>query len=256
MEICVYNLKMNDILASFKRVLLPIYKKGNIASLNEQFDDQGAVSRLKVDCPELDFGIKLDMSRNDPHETDHGNIQLLHEGLKDLPPSIAAKPEFWAWYAHAFHSDYVVYRSETERKSYDERSVLRDFFCRSKTEQPRRMLVVNLLSRLWWTGRLLYDSAHSNPYHFLELFTKSAYNSKVLLLASSTAPNNHDIMMGLMDAVETYRDECGLDDVSRKHILPCTKYLNSIGAVRMIDTLGREKIKELCLARLKLAMDE
>ena len=251
MDICVYNLKMNDILAPFDKQLLPIYRKGNIASLNEVFAEKGAISTLNVDCPKLEFAIQLEMEKEDSHETDFNNIQLLYEGLKDLPPSIAAKPEFWAWYAHAFQSEYVIYRSETTRGEYDERSVLRDFFCRSKTEQPRRMLIVNLLARLWWSGRLLYDKDDANPYHVLELVTKSAYNSKMLLLASSTAPNNHEIMMGLMDAVETYKNENELDDISRAHFLPCTKYLNSIGAVKMIDTLGRAEIRRICLNRIK-----
>jgi hypothetical protein len=144
-------------------------------------------------------------------------------------------------------ADYVMYRSETDRKRYDERSVLRDFFCRSRTEQPRRMLVVNLLSRLWWTGRLIYDDQNENPYHFIDLFTKSAYNSKILLLASSTASSNHKIFMGLLDAVEQYKIEQNLDDVTRGHFVPCTKYLNAIGGVRMVDTLSRNEIKKICL---------
>lgn len=143
--------------------------------------------------------------------------------------------------------DYVVYRSETERRHYDERSVMRDFFCRSRTEQPRRMLVVNPLSRLWWTGRLIYDDKNVDPYHFVDLLTKSAYNSKILLLASSTASSNHEIFMGLLDAVEQFKTTHQLNDVTRDHLVPCTKYLNSIGAVRMIDTLSREEIKSICL---------
>lgn len=247
MQIYTFNLKMNDELASLKKNLLPTYRTGDIEELFEYFDDKGLVATLNVDCPDFQYGIDLDMGNEDSHATDGENVRRLYEGLKALPPSIAAKPDFWGWYAHAYMADYVIYRSETDRKHYDERSVLRDFFCRSRTEQPRRMLVVNLLSRLWWTGRLIYDDKNENPYHFVDLLTKSAYNSKILLLASSTASNNHDIFMGLLDAVEEYKIEHQLDDVTRGHFVACTKYLNSIGGVRMIDTLGRDEIKNICL---------
>ncbi len=247
MQVSTFNLKLNDELASLKKNLLPIYRSGEIKDLFEHFESKGLLSTLNVDCPDFEYKIELDMSNEDSHATDGENVKRLHEGLKALPPAIAAKPNFWSCYIHSFMYDYVVYRSETERRHYDERSVMRDFFCRSRTEQPRRMLVVNPLSRLWWTGRLIYDDKNVDPYHFVDLLTKSAYNSKILLLASSTASSNHEIFMGLLDAVEQFKTAHQLNDVTRDHLVPCTKYLNSIGAVRMIDTLSREEIKSICL---------
>ena len=247
MQISTFNLKMNDELASLKQNLLPTYRSGDVEGLFEYFDEKGLVSTLNVDCPEFEYNIELDMGNEDPHATDGENVKRLYEGLKSLPPSIAAKPDFWGAHVHSYMYDYVIYRSETERKNYDERSVLRDFFCRSRKERPQRMLVVNLLSRLWWTGRLIYDDKNEDPYHFVDLLTKSAYNSKIVLLASSTASSNHEIFMGLLDAVEQFKVEHQLADVTRGYFVPCTKHLNSIGGVRMIDTLSRGEIKDICL---------
>ena len=61
--------------------------------------------------------------------------------------------------------------------------------------------------------------------------------------------------MGLLDAVETFKADRQLEDVGRRHFVPCTKYLNSIGAVRMIDTLSRNEIKNLCLNVLERAFE-
>jgi hypothetical protein len=239
--------------------LLPKYRAGKIDDVYDYYDESGAVSVLNVDCPEIDIDIDLDMGAANPHDTDFENVKRLYGGLKDLPPNIAAKQDFWGWYAHAWQGEYVLYRSEVQKKEYDESSVFRDFFCRSKpqrggkstkVEPPRRMLVVNLLSRLWWTGRLMYDTENEDPYHFVRLFTRSAYNSNIVLLASSTASSNHELLMGLLDAVETYTADHGNGKLRRKYFVPCTKYLNSIGAVRMIDTLSRNEIKELCLNAL------
>ena len=250
MNINVFNLKINDVLTTLKGSLLQSYRKGDIDDLFNYFDEQKAISTLNVDCPEMDINLDLDTGLDNPHDTDYENVKRLYERLKDLPPNIAAKPEFWGCYAHAYHADYVVYRSEVERENYTEQTVLRDFFCRSGKEQPRRMLVVNLLSRLWWTGRLMYDDENEDPYHFVRHFTNSAYNSKIVLFASSTAASNHEVAMGMMDAIDFFKIERGMVDITRREILACTKFLNSIGAVRMIDTLSRQEIRNICLNRM------
>ena len=255
MQIPCFNLKINDLLSSLDSQL-PKYRDGEINDVYDYYDARGAVSVLNVDCPDIDFDIDLDMNAENPHDTDFENVKRLYGRLQSLPPNIAAKQDFWGWYAHAWHGDYVLYRSQDKRENFSENSVCRDFFCRSnpqktdktvRIEPPRRMLVVNLLSRLWWTGRLMYDGENEDPYHFVRLFTSSAYNSNIVLLASSTASSNHGLFMGLLDAVETYTAHYGDGKLRRKYFVPCTKYLNSIGAVRMIDTLNRSEIKELCL---------
>lgn len=250
MEVCVFNDKIEEALAVLKKeLLIPYYRMGDVSALAEQFDDKGFVDTLKVDCPEfsLDFSLKTD--ENNPHSTDYDNVVLLHSTMKDLPPAVAANPQFWAWECHFHFSDYVHNRSEAERTKYVENDVLRDFFCRIETGQ-RRALVANPLSRLWWTGRLLRDEEAEDPYHFVRYFTSSAFNSKILLFASSTAASNHDIAMGMMDAIEGFNVANHMTDISRREILACTKYLNSIGAVRMIDTLSRKEIMAICLKRM------
>ena len=66
--------------------------------------------------------------------------------------------------------------------------------------------MTNPVSRLWWCGRLLRDDANADDPY-------------------------HFVRLA---------------DVTRHEILACTRHLNAIGAVRMIDTLGREAICEIC----------
>lgn len=251
MKLGIFNDKIEEQLALLKKeLLIPYYRKGDVSALAQSFNDKGFVDTLNVDCPEfsLDFDLKTD--ENDSHSTDYDNVVTLHTAMKDLPPAIAANQQFWAWEAHIDFSDYIHNRSEAERSKYSEDDVLRDFFCRIATGQ-RRALVANPLSRLWWTGRLLRDDeSPDDPYHFVRIFTSSAFNSKILLFASSTAASNHEVAMGMMDAVESFKIEHELEDVTRREILACTKYLNSIGAVRMVDTLSRQEIRDICLKRM------
>lgn len=252
MQLGAFNMKIEEQLAVLKRdLLIPYYRKGDVASLAEYFEGKGCVDTLNVGCPDFSFDFDLQMNEEDPHSTDYVNIVTLYTEMKDLPPSIAAKPQFWAWEAHQDFSDYIHNRSETERSKYTEVDVLRDFFCRIATGGTRRALVAHPLARLWWTGRLLYDEENLfDPYHYVKYFTSSAFNSKILLFASSTAASNHEIAMGMMQAIDSFKNERQLPDVTRHEILACTTHLNSIGAVRMIDTLSRKEICEICLSQL------
>ena len=247
-----FNDKIEEALAVLKKELLvPYYRKGNVAELASGFEEKGFVDTLNVNCPDFSLNFDLKTDENDAHVTDYDNVVTLYSALKDLPPVVAANPQFWAWEAHVDFSDYIHNRSETERSRYTEVDVCRDFFCRTDTGGTRRALVVNPLSRLWWAGRLLRDDENlENPYHFVLHFTSSAFNSKILLLASSTAASNHKVAMGMMDAIDRFKLDRSLADITRREILTCTKYLNSIGAVRMIDTLSREEIRDICLKRM------
>lgn len=231
-------------------------EKGDILAVGTGWDVDlegvdGCVDTLNVDCEEFSFDIALQMNAEDPRVTDFDNVVGLHSKWSALPPAIAARPNFWAWEAHKDFSDYIHNRSELQDRKYAEDDVLRYFFCRVKDGNVRRALVVHPLARLWWTGHLLRDDSRpEDPYHFVRLFTSSAFNSKILLLASSTAVNNHENAMGILDAVEQFKADRSLKDVTRDEILACTKYLNSIGAVRMVDTLGRQRLKDICYAVL------
>lgn len=247
MQVGAFNDKIEEQLTALKRDLLDrYYRKGDVWALAREFERKGCVDTLNVDCPAFSLALDLKTDETDPHSTDYENVVAVHSAMKDLPPAVAANPQFWAWEAHQF-ADYIHNRSETERDSYSEADVLRDFFCRISTGGTRRSLVTNPISRLWWCGRLLRDEENAeDPYRFIRHFTSSAFNSKILLFASSTAASNHEIAMGMMDAIDRYKAENGLADVTRHEILACTRHLNSIGAVRMIDTLGRKAIGEMC----------
>lgn len=252
MQCGAFNDKIEEQLAVLKKELLPIYRGGDVAVLAKQFDEMGLVDTVKVDCEPFNFDFDLKTDASDAHSTDFENVVQLHSSLIGLPPAFAANPNFWAWESHSDFPDYVHNRSETERNAYSETDVLRDFYCRTATGGTRRALVTNPLSRLWWTGRLLRDDERpDDPYHFVRLFTSSAFNSKILLFASSTAANNHENAMGVLDAIEQFKNDNELEDVTRAEILACTKYLNSVGAVLMIDTLGRGGVRDLCRAELE-----
>lgn len=77
---------------------------------------------------------------------------------------------------------YVKYRRNSELNSGVEKDILNTFFFRHGT---KRSCFVNCMSRLWWTGYLLYDKDSVNYYKAVDLICESAYASNIILLSSN-----------------------------------------------------------------------
>lgn len=257
MKFGVFKDSIEDALSDFDKMLLNRYRDGEILDIFNYYEDNGHVDAVNVACDEISFcDINLRVDAADAHETDYDNVVMLHSKMKSMPRSFMSRPEFWALMCHENFSDYIRYRSETAPEKYTEETIRRDYFCQISSG-VRRSLITNPLSRLWWAGELLCDPDRlGDEYHFVRIFTKNAFNSNMMLLASSTAPNNPTIARGILDAIEQWLMDTHTDVLRRKDLVACTKYLNSIGAVRMVDTLTRAEIKELCYSRIEKANEE
>jgi len=251
-EVCIFrNQELEEILPNLKS-LLPVYREGNVDSILEKVRHE----TMCVDCGPLDFGVELDMSEENPGATDIKNVELLYEALKELPPAIAAKTNMWAYYAHAYFADYVSYRSEVAGQE-TESTVLKDYFCYPVSgRDARRTLLVNPLSRLWWVGHLLYDKENEDPYHYVKMIRPSEFASFVMLLGSSTAVSNPTIAHGIFDAFKKWMEGKEGREIKRAQLVCCTKYLNRIGAVKMVDMLSQEEICNLLTGKLDRTFPE
>ena len=223
---------------------------------------------FRTDGDELlpDFSeIVLDPS-DDP-AADTRNIAAFHGALRMLPPALASTTGFWAWLVHNHYWKYVSQRAEDAswaeppagggKKDSLEKTIRRDFFCQDDTKG--KSLLANPLSRLWWAGRLIRDDANAGaPYAFAKLLAESgegSFSSLILLFASSAAPRNHAVSMGIFSALQEWNDthdNCFFGQRSiRNSLINCTAYLNQIGALRMVDLLSREEIKDILLQQLE-----
>lgn len=233
-------------------------------------------------CPPKDFDIgvtaadlpgfeTVTLSLSEENEADTRNIRTFHGTYRDLPPSLAAIPGFWAWLAHVYYWKYVVTRAEEEswaltsadvkkNKSIEsklEATIKRDFFCQDEST-PGKSLLVNPLSRLWWAGYFLRDDNAADPYANVRLLTESgegSFASLFVLFASSAASRSHAVALGILSALGEWNDthdKCFFGRKSiRNSLTLCTSYLNRIGAMRMVDMLSREEIKDILLRQLE-----
>lgn len=199
----------------------------------------------------LQAGTNYSLTR----EYDFANIKSIYTTLKDLPLALAAKPEFWGILTHKYFFQYILKRSEVAKnnKQWTRKDILRDFYCASDKETPKRCIAMNPIARLWWAGHFSYDKENGqDPFALAHVFTAgNEFNSLILLLCSSVQIGNDSIIKGLLDAICEWEKKQGYELGSRPiralAIEYGTKYLNTIGALRMVDSLTREEIKELLL---------
>ena len=220
------------------------YKKHFLDETNEWFMKlfikNGWVHESKIQCAEITLN-----KDEDYNVSDRKNIEILYDALMDLSPAIASDERLWAGMLFCHFWDYVKYRRASEINGGDERDVLNSFFFMRGT---KRSCFMNCLSRLWWTGFLLYDEKSPNHYNAVDLICESAYASNILLLSSNNFIANKNLALGLLDCIENRKIKG--DKIGRYHFVESNKYLNCIGGATLLDTLTREEARNLVNKRL------
>lgn len=192
------------------------------------------IHETNIEWPE----IKLNTS-DEYAVSDRANVELLYEGLKDLPYSYATDERFWLGLIITECWDYVVYRRKTELQSGTDEEVKNSFLF---TRGIKRSNYINCLSRLWWAGKLCFDSSATNHYLAADLICGTAFASNMLLLSSSNVTANSHVFLGLIDCLLA-RQEKG-EVIGRYYYVNALRYLNSIGGTFLLDTISRDEIAE------------
>ena len=194
----------------------------------------------KIQCD--DFSLNMDKDYN---VSDRKNIEIVYEKLHNLSPTLASDERLWAGMAFCQFWDFVKYRRKAEIESGNERDILNSFlFMRGR----KRSCLVNCLSRLWWTGYLLYDLTSTDHYKAIDLITERAYSSNIVLFGSSNFVSNKNLALGVLDCIQQ-RKKAG-DKIGRYHFVEANKYINCIGGVSLLDVMTREEARNLANRRL------
>ena len=206
----------------------------------QKFNDKGWIKESKIQCKdfELNYDENFDVS-------DRKNIEILYESLKELSPVNASDERLWAGMLFSQFWKYVKYRRAKELNSGNDKEILNSFFFLRGT---KRSCFLNCLSRLWWTGYLLYDNENTNHYKAIDLITESAFASNIILLSSSNFMSNKSLALGVMDCIISRKEEG--EDIKREHFVEVTKYLNCLGGVIFLDSMTREEIQNIVNKRL------
>lgn len=230
---------VNDIKIDFRK-----YRKHFKDETNEwfvqHFEKNGWMQESKIQCDE--FSLDMD---EDYDISDRKNVEVLYEALRDLSPSLAADERLWSGMLFCQFWDYVKYRRRKEIESGIERDVLNSFFFLRGT---KRSCFMNCLSRLWWTGYLLYDSSMSDHYRAVDLITETAFASNIVLFSSNNFVSNKNLALGVLDCL--YKRKQAGEKIGRYHFVEANKYINCIGGITLLDTMTREEVCALTNRRL------
>lgn len=206
----------------------------------ECFKKNGWMHESRIQCE----NIELNMDEN-YNVSDRKNVEILYEALRDLCPSIASDERLWAGMLFCQFWNYVKYRRKEELENGTERDVLNSFFY---MRGIKRSCFMNCLSRLWWTGYLLYDSSSNEHYKAVDLISEAAYSSNIVLLSSNNFVSNKKLVLGVLDCISS-RKQAG-EKIGRYHFVEVNKYINCIGGVSLLDSMTREEVRDLANRRL------
>lgn len=230
---------IDDIKVNFNK-----YKSHFTDDTNEwfikRFKRKDWIHESKIQCADFELNYDPDMN-----VSDRKNVEIIYEAMRDLKPANALDERLWSGILFGQLWSFVKYRRADELASGDEREILNSFFFMRGT---KRSCFMNCLSRLWWTGHLLYDKNNADHYAAVDLICETAYSSNIILFSSYNFVSNKEIALGVLDCIAE-RKASG-EKIGRYHFVEANKYLNCIGGVSLLDTMDREEAKHLVQARL------
>ncbi len=236
---------IDDIKLNFNK-----YKPHFLDATNEWFmrlfREKGWINESKIECN----NFVLDYSAN-TNISDRKNVEIIYDAMRNLSPSNALDERLWAGILFGQLWDFVKYRRGEELVSGDERKVLNSFFF---MRSIKRSCFMNCLSRLWWTGFLLYDTDNPNHYAAADLICENAYASTILLFSSNNFVSNKELALGVLDCLTDIK--ANGTALKRDHFVQANKYLNCLGGAVLLDTMSRSEAKQIVteyLRKLRIA---
>jgi len=125
------------------------------------------------------------------------NVKILYSAMKNLSVVEASNENLWAGMAHSDFWDYVKYRNSFDKKEITENLIKNTFFF---SHGKRKSLIMHPLARLWWTGHLVYDGTHADPFELLNVF-KTDFRTKLLYLFLSSFSSSPTVTKAFLSAV-------------------------------------------------------
>lgn len=242
---------MDDLLLNYDEYKIH-YEKEDREWFSQHFNENNSLMEYVKDFPE--FTMDKDENFN---VSDLKNIRIVYDALKELPLSVACDARLWTGLAHTSLWDYVWYRQHEEiakaktAKAKKEK-IQKAFFC--VVNGKRRSLFVNCLSRLWWTGYLVYDEKRKNPYELAETLMYGqkghSFASQIVLLSSRNFISNKHLFHGILQAILDFK-RAG-NEVNRVVFETVLSYFNNISAATVLDFLPEEEVRKMAKEQLDI----
>lgn len=183
--------------------------------------------------------LDMDMSEESPEDTDYNNVKVIYEALKDISNKQAADERFWTGLSHSVLWGYMLYRCKAIKAENEVDLILNNyFFGQGKIKSLSR----HPIARLWWIGRLTYDSNEDDPYKSLE-YLKVGLAGKVNQILAYNFSRNPKVTKALLRALAKIEDE-EQEKISRDQYREILQYMNMLGGIVMLDYLTEAELED------------
>jgi hypothetical protein len=182
----------------------------------------------------------LDVSSDKPYETENENARRVYSNLKHLTDSQASEERLWAGLSLGCFYNYNQYRwgAETTQKILDHY-----FF----NFGPRRSIIRNGISRLWWIGRFTYDESRENPFELTDFLCK--HPDFIFHILELNISNNQFLIRTLLQVLIDVSAEGG--KINTNHVGDLAKYFNVLGGIYLLDVIPYESLYSKLYTRLQ-----
>ncbi len=212
------------------------------AWLADFFEDENLFTQSKIELPE----INLDMSAEDPVDTDYQNAIKIFEGLNHISESTACDERLWISCSFGQFYEYMRYRfnPQDDRYNLQTRWIMSD-------EGKKRDLFKHGISSLWWYAYITYDEKRENPYELLDYCFK--HRSFLYALYYRAYSSSKTVCHAVIQAMMNYENVGGT--VTHTNIHEIMKYVSFLGGAYLIDTFSEQELCDKILLEL-IRMEE
>lgn len=224
--------------------------KGNVRYNKDNYknDDNKWIEKQLAYDPFIEFKKSVDDFKLDPQAKEIENTKVLYTAMKNITDSEATEERLWSGMSHGVLWNFMKKKFEYDidnnsRFTFDENTILNRYFLNRKVNGWKRAMQINILSRMWWMGRLCYDENNKkDPFHYLVLF-ETAFSHKTINTFSSNILGNKDIRFAYFDA-GLYIKSLNIE-IKGDTMVPMMVYLNGLGGSTLLDILSRNEIYDL-----------
>lgn len=213
----------------------------------EFFDGENPFLEYKFQIDDFQFDTELNEEHTQSMQ-DVENVIRLYSAMKDLTDTQATDERLWAGLAHGDFWAYMMRRWNGKKESGNASTLVQSRYFSRTSDGGRRALFTNSLARLWWIGKLTYDSSRKDPFE-LTRYMKDDFSTKSLVVFSSNYTSNEVVTYGLIGALQLLEKEgFNYGKKNRDVYYQATRYLNILGGTHILDYYTEEEIKEKVLS--------
>ncbi len=227
------------------------YRKPTNEWIHEYFQDEDPFMEANFECE--DFQLYTSDGGDELAQVEIQNVRTLYSALINLTDTQATDERLWAGLCHSDLWDYMHKRWKMQEATDAALKAVpsRYFFSSGR----KRSLFVNTPSKLWWVGRMVYDSQRSDPFELLNYF-RDSFSVKVLPLFSNNYMSNRVLAAGLIEAL-MYLESIGYElkemkkawtIVNRGTLMTAAAFLNVYGGTHILDYYSKEEIRDKVIA--------